>query len=472
MKKLNELTIKEALKGLQSKDFTSTELVQACFDQISAYDTKIQAFLVLNKTAALAEATTADKEISVKGAAAFKAKPLLGIPYACKDNYNTEGIETTASSAILKGYIPPYESTVTKRLKDVGAILLGKTNMDAFAHGASTETSDFFTTKNPWDLTRVPGGSSGGSAAAVVANMCVFAMGSDTGGSIRCPATWCGVTGLKPTYGRASRYGLIAMASSTDCPGPLTKTTEDAALILQIISGKDVNDATTLLDSVPEYKLSTKMRGLKIGKPRSYFNIDFEDGVKEAMEEAVAVFAKLGAEIIDIDLLDPKYSIAIYTIIQRSEVSSNLARFDGIRFGHSRDSFGFEARKRMMLGSYALSSGYYDAYYSRAQKVRTLIINNFKEAFQKVDLIVGPTMPSIAYKIGDKEDLFGELTDMMQTPGSMSGLPVLSIPAGFVHSMPVGLQLIGDHLSEELILSAGHEFQSVTDFHTKFPELN
>ena len=474
MRKLNELTTLQAIVGLKSGEFKSIDLVEACLSAINKYDSKIRAYITVTGDLAREKAGEADKEIQLKKEKAFAEKPLLGIPYACKDNYSTKGIETTASSNILKGYIPPYESTVTTKLKEAGAILLGKTNMDAFAHGASTETSDFFTTHNPWDLERVPGGSSGGSAAAVAAHMCIFAIGSDTGGSIRCPASWSGVTGLKPTYGRVSRYGLIAMASSTDSPGPMTKTVEDAALILKVIAGKDPYDATTSSEEVPNYLTefkSVKLKGLKIGKPKSYFDIDFEPGVKKAVEESVEIFKHNGAEIIDIDLLDPKYSIAIYTIVQRSEVSSNLARFDGIRYGHTRDHFGFEAKKRMMLGSYTLSSGYYDAYYSKAQKVRTLIIEDFKKAFEKADLIIGPTMPSIAYKIGSKADLFGELTDMMQLPASMAGLCAVAIPGGFSEGMPVGIQLIGEQLAETKVLGAAHSFQQVSDFHVKFPDL-
>jgi aspartyl-tRNA(Asn)/glutamyl-tRNA(Gln) amidotransferase subunit A len=328
----------------------------------------------------------------------FESKPLLGIPYACKDNFSTKGIKTTAGSKILENYIPPFESTVTDKLKKAGAVLLGKTNMDAFAHGSSTENSDFFTTKNPWDTKRVPGGSSGGSAAAVAADMCIFSIGSETGGSIRGPASWCGVTGLKPSYGRVSRYGVVAMASSTDSPGPLTKTVEDSFYVLSIIAGKDPKDATTLQGDL---EISFPLKGIdlkeiKIGKPSSYFNIDLEEGVRKNVDTAVNKLKDMGAEIVDIDLLAPKYSIAVYTILQRSEVSSNLARFDGIRYGNDRNSFGFEAKKRIMLGTYTLSSGYYDAYYSKAQKVRTLIKEDFEKAFKNVDIIIAPSMPCVA----------------------------------------------------------------------------
>lgn len=476
MKKLNELTIIEARDGLKAKKFSSVELVSACLDQIEKYDSKIKAFVtVLPREQVLNDAKKADNEIAKNGSKAFDDRPLLGIPYSCKDNFNTKGIETTASSNILRGYIPPYESTVTKRLKDAGAILLGKTNLDAFAHGSSTETSDFGPTYNPWDLKRVPGGSSGGSASAVVSNMCIFSIGSETAGSIRGPASWCGITGFKPTYGRVSRYGVIAMASSTDSPGPLTKTVLDTTLVLEVLAGKDPFDATSSNVQVDVYSKSVEksdLSNVKIGKPKSYFNMDIESEVKEKVDLALKEFESLGAKIIDVDLIDPKYSIAVYTILQRSEVSSNLARFDGIRYGHKRNSFGTEAKKRMMLGAYSLSSGYYDDYYAKAQKVRTLLVKDFNSAFENVDLIVGPTMPSIAPKIGVSEDsaLFGELTDALQEPSSIAGLCAVSISCGFSKGLPVGVQLMGPQFSESLILGVAHKYQQVTDFHKKFPK--
>lgn len=469
----NKLTILEAIEKLKSGEVTSFQLTKDCLDQIERFDGDVKAFVTVRREEALREAEVADRVIKERGAAIFGEKPLFGIPYACKDNFSTEGIETTASSNILKGYLPQFESTVTKRLKDAGAILLGKTNMDAFAHGSSTETSDFFKTRNPWDLERIPGGSSGGSAAAVAAQMCVFAMGSETAGSVRGPAVWCGVTGLKPTYGRVSRYGIVAMASSTDSPGPLTKTVEDAAYVLNVIAGKDPLDATTSPAETGNYLKKGSLKGVKIGKPKSYFNIDLEEGVAEALDFTLKRFEELGAEIIEIDLIDPKYSIGVYTILQRSEVSSNLARFDGIRYGHPRTSFGFEAKKRMMLGAYTLSSGYYDQYYAKAQRVRTLIINDFKKAFEHVDMIIGPTMPGVAPKIGaaDESPLFGELADMLQEPSSIAGLCGISIPCGMSEGMPVGFQLIGNLLQEEKVISAAAAFQDATDFHKNFPEM-
>lgn len=475
--KLNELTILETIDGLKSKKFTSVEVTKACFEQIKKYDSEINAMVLLCEDLALADARAADELITTQGISVFDNKPLLGVPYVCKDNFNTKGIETTASSNVLKGYIPPYESTVTQKLKEAGAILLGKTNMDAFAHGSSTETSDFFTTKNPWDKTRVPGGSSGGSGAAVAAHMCIFALGSETAGSIRCPAAWCGVTGFKPTYGRTSRYGVIAMASSTDQPGPIAKNIEDCALIMQIISGKDPLDATSSPKPVEKYlevvlNAEPNLKGVRVGRPKSYFEIDLEPDVKKRVDEAIEVFRKLGAEIVEMDLMDPKYSIAVYTILQRSEVSSNLARLDGIRYGHDRQSFGFEARKRMMLGAYTLSSGYYDAYYSKAQKVRTLIIEDFNKAFSDVDMIIGPTMPCTALKIGESEksSMFGEIMDVLTEPSSIAGVTALNLPCGFdSQNLPVGVQLIGQQFEESKIFKAASAFQKSTDFHKKFP---
>lgn len=475
MKKLNELTIHEAIDGLKRGEFTSLQITEACLNQINNVDKKIKALITLNYKNVLEEAKKADDEIKKTGAVIFERKPLLGIPYLCKDNFSVKGLVTTAGSNVLKNYVPPFESTVTGRLKKAGAILLGKTNMDAFAHGSTTETSDFYPTKNPWDNRRVPGGSSGGSAAAVASNMCVFAIGSETGGSIRGPASWCGVTGLKPSYGRVSRYGVLAMASSTDSPGPITKDVKDAAYVLNIIAGKDPRDATSSPVEVENYTPSKNfsLKGLKIGKPKSYFNIDLETGVKEKVEEAVKILEDMGAEIVEMDLLDPKYSIAVYTILQRSEVSSNLARLDGIRYGNDRTNFGFEAKKRIMLGTYTLSSGYYDAYYSKAQKVRTLIKNDFEEAFKKIDLIVAPSMPCIAPELGqsEKSSMYGELMDLLSEPSSVAGLPGISIPCGLSDGMPVGLQFIGNFFGEKDLVEVSNLFQEGTDFHKDFPSL-
>ena len=464
MKKLNELNVKEALDGLKDGRFTSVELTEACLEEILKKDKDTKAFVTVTREEALERAKAADQEIKKLGTKVFEDKPFLGVPFAIKDNFCTTGIKTTASSNVLADFIPPYESTVSQRLKDAGAVLLGKTNMDAFAHGSSTESSDFFTTKNPHDNKRLPGGSSGGSAAAVAANMCIFAIGSETAGSIRQPASWCGVVGLKPTYGRVSRYGVIAMASSTDSPGPITKTVYDSALILEVIAGKDSSDATSSELAKAKYNEQTtkQNRKLKIGVATSYFVEGMEEGVRKNINEAVSLLKKLGYEVSDVNLLDPKYSIAIYTIIQRSEVSSNLARFDGIRYGFGRDAFGFEAKKRIMLGTYTLSKGYQDKYYVKAQKVRTLVIDNFNEAFKKYDVIVGPTTPSVALKIGATEgnSMFGEIQDMLLEPSSMAGITGISVPCGFSDGLPVGIQFMANKFEEGKILSVAHDFES------------
>ncbi len=476
MSKLNELTVKSALDGLKKKEFTVEELVRACLEQIIKYDPQVKAFLRVVGEVALEKAKDADAEIATKGDAVFIEKPLLGIPYAAKDNYSTKNITTTAASKVLENYVPPFDATAISRLNSAGAILLGKTNLDAFAHGSSTETSDFGTSYNPWDLSRVPGGSSGGSAAAVASHMCLFAVGSETGGSTRGPASWCGVTGVKPSYGRVSRYGIVAMASSTDSPGPLTKNVEDAALVLKIMAGKDPLDATSSPAPVPDYLNTAKsydLKGVKIGRPVSFFQMGLEEGTKQKVDEAVDVFRKLGAEIIDVDMLSPKYSIAVYTILQRSEVSSNLARLDGIRYGNDRTDFGFEAKKRMMLGAYTLSAGYYDAYYAKAQKVRTLIKQNFDEVFEKVDLLVAPSMPCVALPVGESANspMFGEMMDVLNEPSCIAGVPGVSIPCGFDKGLPVGVQIMSRMNEEEKIFGALLKFQEATEFHHEKPAL-
>lgn len=473
---LNKLTLIQAIEGLKKKEFTSVELVEACFTQIQKYDDKIKAFITLTKDTALEKAKECDELISAMGEDAFNDKPLLGIPYAAKDNYSTKGVLTTAASKMLNNYIPPFDATSIKKLNNAGAILIGKTNMDAFAHGSTTETSDFFITKNPWNTNKVPGGSSGGSAAAAACDMCIFAVGSETAGSIRGPASWCGISGIKPTYGRVSRYGIVAMASSTDSPGPMTKTIEDGALVLSVMAGNDPLDATSSPNEVPNYLSEIKkfsLKGIKIGKPKSYFDIELEDEVKQKVEEAITKLKNLGAEIIDIDLLDPKYSIAVYTILQRSEVSSNLARLTGVRYGNARTNFGEEAKKRIMLGTYTLSSGYYDAYYANAQRVRTLLVNDFKKAFEKVDVIIGPSMPCVALDIGEssKSAMFGELMDVLNEPSSIAGLPGISVPCGFSNGMPVGVQFIGKMNDEVSLFGIAKAYQESTNFYKERPKL-
>jgi len=458
---LNNLTISQAQSGLKKKKFSGAELVKACLKRINQVDPKIKAFITVCETEALKNP--------------INAGPLSGIPIAVKDVFCTSGMKTTAASRVLKDFVPPYDATVMEKLKQAGVIILGKTNLDSFCHGSSTETSDFFTTKNPWNLARLPGGSSGGSAAAVTADETIAAIGTETAGSIRQPAAWCGVVGLKPTYGRVSRYGVIAMASSLDSPGPIAKTVEDAAILLNIMAGNDPKDATTLRAGVPDYlkDLNAPIKNLKIGLPKQYFPREMDSKVKQKIEEAILVLEKLGAKIIPISLLDPHYAIAVYTIIQRAEVSSNLARYDGIRFGHERDQFNEENKRRIMLGTYTLSAGYYDAYYLKAQKARTLILEDFRKAFGKVDVIVGPTSPTTALALGasQKSAMFGELQDLLLEPSSIAGLPGLSLGAGFAAGLPVGMQIIGPPLSEPLILQVGQAYQQATDWHERKPNL-
>jgi len=392
---------------------------------------------------------------------------LAGIPFAVKDNFCTKGIRTTASSCVLDQFIPPYESTVTMRLLSAGATILGKTNMDAWAHGSSTETSDYGPTKNPWDLTRSPGGSSGGSAAAVSAYLTPAAIGSETAGSIRQPAAWTGVVGLKPSYGRVSRYGVIAMGSSFDCPGPLTLTVKDAAILLGVIAGKDPFDGTSSNIPTADYKTMLKAKKfLTIGIAKEYME-GMEESLKLKIEESLRIFQKLGHRIKTVSLLSPKYAISVYTIIQRAEVSSNLARYDGIRYGNDRTFFAAEAKRRTMLGAYTLSFGYYDAYYKKAQKVRTLIVEDFKRAFKDVDVIVAASTPISALKLGEfaKYPFFGELMDVLNEPAAIAGIPAISVPCGQdKNGLPVGLQIMGNYFDEATILNLAFQFEKETEF--------
>ena len=493
--KLNELTIKQASQKLAKGEITSVELAKACLARIKEADKKIKACLTVCEKEALVEAGEADKR-RAKG----EGGNLLGVPYIAKDNILTRGVRTTAASKILENYIAPFDATIIKKLKEAGAVLLAKSNLDEFAHGASTENSAFGPTHNPWDLTRVPGGSSGGSAAAVAADMCLFALGTDTGGSIRCPASFCGVVGLKPTYGRSSRFGLMAMTSSTDVPGPITKTIEDAAMVLATIAGHDKNDATTPDIGVPVYEkhLGKNLKGLKIGQPEEYFGKGVEKGVRQAVEKAMAKLEELGAEIIPIRLPHAKYGIPVYYIITPSEISSNLARFDGIRYGFSSEQvkdlkevytksrgkgFGPETKRRIMLGTYALSAGYYDAYYLQAQKVRTKIKEELDFELEKLDAIITPTQPSPAFKIGEQSDdpLKMYLEDIFVTGASLAGLPAISVPCGFAPpqspplrssreggnktGLPVGLQLIGKRFNEEMLFRIGSAYEKETEWH-------
>jgi len=471
MNKLNELTIKEAKEGLKQKKFSSVNLTTACLEMIEKAEPKINALVTVTKEEALRAAKKADDML-----AHGDDLPLLGIPTIIKDNFNTEGIRTTASSKVLDEYIPPYSATVVEKLKDAGMVMLGKANMDAWAHGSSTETSDYGASKNPWNTQHLPGGSSGGSAAGVSAQETIYAIGSETAGSIRQPAAWCGVIGLKPTYGRVSRYGVIAMASSLDCPGPITKTVEDSALVLQAIAGHDAKDATSSSKEVPNFLKNMKndIAGTTVGISDQYFVEGMDEEVKKSVEEAILELEKLGAKVKKLTLFDPKQAIAVYTILQRSEVSSNLARFDGIRYGNDRSFFGNEAKRRIMLGTYTLSAGYYDAYYKKAQQVRTLMVEDFEKAFQQVDVIVSPTSPSLALKLGASANnpMFGEIADMLVEPSSIAGLPGISVPCGFSkNGLPIGMQIMAKQFAEELIINVAYQYEQATQWHTKKPNL-
>ena len=467
---LNQLTIIQAKEGLKRKKFSALELTKACLKRIKNIDPKINAFVTVIEDKALANAKKADG-LPTNG----QDLPLLGIPISIKDNFCTQGIRTTASSRVLGDFIPPYDATVVRKLKDAGMVLLGKTNMDAWAHGSSTETSDYGITKNPWNTDFLPGGSSGGAAASVAADETIAGIGSETAGSIRQPAAWCGVVGLKPTYGRVSRYGVVAMASSLDSPGPITKTVEDSALILQVLAGKDYFDATTSAKEAPNYlkNLNKPINGIKIGVSDDYFeSVNIE--VKEKVMDAIKMLEKLGAKIKNVKLFSPKYAIAVYTILQRSEVSSNLARYDGIRYGNDRSYFGDEAKRRIMLGTYALSAGYYDQYYNKAQKVRTLIVRDFEKAFKDVDVIVAPTSPSTALPVGSSKNnpMFGEITDVLVEPSSIAGLPGINIPCGFSkEGLPVGMQIISPQFREELMLNVAYKYEQRAEWYRIKPKL-
>ena len=442
---LSKLTLLEILKHIESK--------KVSFEEVNTH------FLSLSKK-------TNDK-LNVYVTLPDKVEQNK-LQIAVEDNFNITGVRTTASSKVLDNYISPYESTVTSRLKKAGFDLLGKTNMDAWAHGSSTETSDYGPTRNPHDVETSPGGSSGGSAAAVAAGISPAAIGSETAGSIRLPASWCGIVGLKPTYGRVSRYGVIAMGSSLDCPGPMTKSVEDAAYLLGIIAGQDMYDATSSQTPVPDYKsLMNGKKKFTIGVSDTYLE-NVNEEVVASVKDSMRLLEKMGHKVKKVNLLDPKYSISDYTIIQRAEVSSNLGRYDGIRYGNDRTHFGEEAKRRIMLGTYTLAHGYYDAYYKKAQKVRTLIIEDFKKVFQDVELIAAPTTPITAIKLGDFKNypFFGESMDVLAEPAAMAGLPAISIPCGMdSKNMPIGLQFMAPQFEEGRLLDIAKQYQDETDFH-------
>lgn len=465
---MNNLTIKKALELLKSKQISSTELVTFCFENIKTNDKDLNSFITLNEEEALKKAKESD-DLYASGQNA----PLQGIPIALKDIYLTKGLRTTAASLVLEDYVPQYDATVVKKLKDAGCVIIGKTNLDAWAHGSSGENSQFGPTKNPYNKDFVPGGSSSGSAVAVASEFALGATGTDTGGSIRLPASFTNTVGLKPTYGRVSRYGIVAMASSLDSIGHFTKTVEDSAILLGITAGRDPNDATTPPVEVPDYTkgLNQDIKGLKIGIPKEYLEEGLHPKVKKSFEESLQVLKKLGAEIVEISLPYTDYAIACYYILQPAEVSSNLARYDGIRYGFDRSNFGDEAKRRIMLGTFTLSVGYYDAYYKKAMKVRTLIKKDFDQAFEKVDAIVAPVSPTPPWKIGEKADdpLSMYLSDAYTVTVNIAGVPGLSVPAGFIDDLPTGIQFIGPNFSEELLFKIGANFERETMFWERRP---
>lgn len=462
---LNHLTIKQAQEGLRLKRFSSVEITKACLEQIKKLNPKINAFITVCEKEALESAKKAD-DLASQGET-LEAMPLLGIPIALKDLFSTKGIRTTAASKVLNDYIPPFDATVVAKLKNAGAIIIGKTNLDAWAHGSSGENSDFGPTKNPWNTEFVPGGSSSGSAAALASDMCIASTGTDTGGSIRLPASFCNLVGLKPTYGRVGRYGIIAMASSLDSIGHFTKTVEDSAILLNVTAGKDEFDATTPRIEIQNFSknLNKGIKGVKIGVPKEYISKGVDKNVRDKFEQTLKEFERLGAFIKEISLPHTEYGIAAYYIIQPSEVSSNLARYDGIRYGNDRSYFGDEAKRRIMLGTFTLSSGYYDAYYKKAMSVRTLIISDFESAFKKVDAIIAPVSPTLPWKLGEKlsDPLKMYLSDIFTVTANLAGIPGLSVPIGFENGLPVGMQILGPQFSESLLFQIGNPYEQATE---------
>lgn len=450
MDDITKLTLTETIKSLKSKKFSEKELNSAYLERIENLNEKLNAYLWVNDNSD-------------------------GIPAAIKDLIVTKGIKTTAGSRILEDFVPPYNATVIDRLIENGVSVIGKTNCDEFALGSSGENSAYGPAKNPWDLTKVPGGTSSGSAAAVAANLCTFALGSDTGGSIRQPAALCGVVGLKPSYGRVSRYGLIAAVSSFDTIGPITKCVADAQQVLEWIQGPDGYDSNVVNSKIKSQKskLQFKIQNLRVGVPKEYFGKGLDGKVEKVIKDAIGELEGLGAEIVGVSLPHTKYAISAYYIINSSEVSSNLARFDGVRFGGSRENFGEEAKRRIMLGTFSLSSGYYDEYFTEAAKVRTLIKQDFERAFGKCDVIVGPVSPTPAWSLGEKtqDPLTMYLSDVYTIPASLAGIPGLSVPCGFVDGLPVGLQILGKYMDEETILGVGEAYEQATEWHKRKPKL-
>jgi aspartyl-tRNA(Asn)/glutamyl-tRNA(Gln) amidotransferase subunit A len=477
-------TISELAAGLRSGEFSSETLTRSFLARIEKYDGQLNALVTLTADSALEAARAADRRLQ-----AGEGGPLTGIPYLHKDIFCTEGVRTACGSRMLDNFIAPYDATVTQKLREAGAVMLGKTNMDEFAMGSSNETSFYGPVRNPWDRERVPGGSSGGSAAAVAARLAPLATGTDTGGSIRQPAALCGITGIKPTYGRVSRYGMIAFASSLDQGGVFAASAADAAVMLGAMAGFDVRDSTSIDRPVEDYtgQLDHDLAGLKIGLPSEFFGDGLDADVAAAVDAAVAGFRELGAEVREISLPNSSLSVPAYYVVAPAECSSNLSRMDGVRFGYRCDNprdlqdlyvrsrgegFGAEVKRRIMIGTYALSAGYYDAYYLKAQQVRRLIRDDFARAFDEVDVIMGPTAPSTAFRLGEKSDdpVTMYLSDIYTIAVNLAGLPGMSIPAGFVGGLPVGLQLIGNYFEEGRLLNVAHRYQQVTDWHRRMPE--
>ena len=478
---MHTLSVAELSKSLKNKEFSSVELTQHYLDRINRSD--LNAFITVTDELALSQARAADAKL-----ANGSGSVLTGIPFAHKDIFCTKGVKTSAGSKILDPFISPYDATLSHKLNIENMVMLGKTNMDEFAMGSSNENSFYGPVKNPWNKKMVPGGSSGGSAAAVAGRLSPFATGTDTGGSIRQPSSLCGITGIKPTYGRVSRYGMIAYASSLDQAGPMTQTVEDAALVLNAIAGFDEKDSTSALRDVPDYTKSLRdsIKGLKIGIPKEFFSDGLDSSVEKVITESMKEFEAMGAELQQISLPNSAYAIPTYYIVAPCECSSNLSRLDGVRYGYrckdpkdlndlylrSRsEGFGDEVKRRIMIGTYALSTGYYDAYYLKAQKVRQLISEDFKKAFQNVDIIMGPVSPTTAFELGAiKDPVSMYLADIYTLSANLAGLPGMSIPAGFANNLPVGLQMIGNYWSEEVLLNAAHQFQTQTDWHSVLPE--
>ncbi len=488
MNDLLNFSLTEAIAGLRRGDFSSRELTEAYLTRIESVDPRVRAFLHLDAAAARSQANAADQRRTKEKE---QAPPLLGIPIAVKDVLAVEGMPATAGSKILQDFQPPYTATSVQKLLDSGVVILGKTNTDEFAMGSSTENSAYFSSRNPWNLAHVPGGSSGGSAAAVAGRLALAALGSDTGGSVRQPAAYCGLTGFKPTYGRISRYGLIAYGSSLDSVGALGRSAQDIAQLFTVMAGQDPLDATSLDIPVPDLPLTnqpTDLHGVKVGVPREYFIEGIQPEVEQAVRTAVAQLEELGASAVEVSLPHTQYALPVYYIIAPAEASTNLARFDGVRYGlrvedqdgiemfkHTRGAgFGEEVKRRIMLGTYALSAGYYDAFYGQAQKVRTLIQRDFLQVFEQVDMIAAPVAPSTAFKFGDHTDdpLAMYLEDVFTLPANLAGVPGLAFPVGFdAAGLPLGMQLMGPHFGERQLFQVVHAYQQATDWHTKTPEL-